>query len=99
MNKTVAYSYKLKFNKQQVEKAFQWMGVCRLIYNMSLSICQESRRKLGKNIYRKELQKQLTQLRKEFDWVAAIQSQVAQSPLVRLERAFKNTASGGGTGR
>ncbi len=52
-----------------------------------------------KNIYRKELQKQLTQLGKEFDWVAAIQSQVAQSPLVRLERAFKNTASGGGTGR
>ena len=30
------------------------------------------------------------------EWVREVQSQVSQSPLIRLENAFKNTASGGG---
>ncbi|MEM9338574.1 MAG: transposase [Bacteroidota bacterium] len=96
MKKSLAYTYKLKLTSQQAVKAEEWMGTCRLIYNMALSICKESRSKLGKNVYRQELQKQVTQLREAFQWIRDVQSQVLQSPLIRLENAFKKTTAGGG---
>ena len=90
------YKYKLKLNKSQSERLEQWLGVTRLIYNTALSVKIEAYRKLGKTVTRFDLQKELPEIKKEFEWVKDVNSQSLQCVLKRLDNTYQNFFRGGG---
>ncbi len=92
----VTYKFKLKPATEQKEKFGQWLGVCRLIYNLALDIKIQSYKKTGKSVSKNELQTQVKELSKEYDWINLVHSQVRQDPLVRLERTYANFFNGAG---
>jgi putative transposase len=92
----VTYKFKLKPTAEQEEKLGQWLGVCRLIYNLALDVKIQSYKKTGKSISRNELQTQVKDLSKAHDWINSVHSQVRQDPLVRLEKAYQHFFRGNG---
>lgn len=84
------YQYKLKPSKQHVQKFERWLGVCRLIYNMALEIRDAWYKKRNVTISKTELQKQITDIRNEWEWIGDIHSQVLQDVTDRLFRAYDN---------
>lgn len=89
MNKRlVTYKFRLKPTPEQEEKLSQWLGVCRLIYNLALDVKIQGYKKTGKTVSKNELQAQVKELSKEYDWINSVHSQVRQDPLVRLEKAY-----------
>ena len=90
------YKYKLKLNKTQSQRLEQWLGVTRLIYNMALNVRIEAYRKLGKTVNRFDLQKELPEIKKEFEWVKDANAQSLQCVLKRLDEAYQSFFRGGG---
>lgn len=90
------YKFKLKTSSLQEEKLGQWLGVCRLIYNLALDIKIETYKKTGKSISRNDLQTQVKELSLEYDWIRSVHSHVRQSPLVKLDRTYKSFFRGNG---
>ena len=91
-----AYKYKLKLNKTQSQRLEQWLGVTRLIYNIALNVKIEAYRKLGKTVTRFDLQKELPEIKKEFEWVKDVNAQSLQCVLKRLDEAYQSFFRGGG---
>ena len=90
------YKYKLKLNKTQSQRLEQWLGVTRLIYNTALSVKVEAYKKVGKNVTRFDLQKELPEIKKDFPWVKDVNSQSLQCVLKRLDKAYQSFFRGGG---
>jgi putative transposase len=86
----ITYKYKLKPNKEQARLFEQWLGTCRFLYNMGMDIKKDTYRKRQKGISKNELMKQLTEAKKESEWLNAPHSQVLQNVLDRLERSYDN---------
>ena len=84
------YQIKLKPTKSQGQAFERWLGVCRSIYNMSLEIKKAWYEKRRVNISKGELCKQLTEIRKEYDWIREVQVHTAQDVIDRLFRAYDN---------
>lgn len=96
MNLINTYKYKLKPSAVQAQRMDQWLGVCRLVYNMGLAIRRESWEKNKQDVSRYDLQIQVKDLKQEFDWVKDVHSQVLQHSLYRLDISYKNFFSGKG---
>jgi putative transposase len=90
------YKLKLKPTVDQSAKLDQWLGVCRLIYNLGLDTRIQAYQKKKVSVSKSELQLQVKELANEYPWVKDIQAQVRQDPLVRLERSYKNFFRGEG---
>jgi len=92
------FRYKLIPTQEQNSLFLQFSGVCRLIYNLAL----EQRRdhwRAYQRIHEKKLNyfaqaRELTALRAEFDWIAAVCQTCEQQALRDLDKAFKNFFSG-----
>lgn len=84
------YQLKLKPTKEQIKSFENWLGACRYVYNMSLEIKKAWYDKRGINISKGELQKQLTDIRKDFDWIKDVQIHTLQDVTDRLFRAYDN---------
>jgi putative transposase len=93
---TTTYKLKLKPTREQSAKLDQWLGVCRLIYNLALDTRIQAYQKKKVKVSKSELQLQVKQLAEEYPWIKSVQSQVVQDPLVRLERSYKNFFRGEG---
>lgn len=84
------YQFKLKPTKAQIKIFLCWLGVCRMVYNMALEIKDAAYKKRGINVSKGELQKQITEIRSDYDWVREVQVHTIQDVTDRLFRAFDN---------
>ena len=82
------YTYKIKPNKSVQRKFEEQVGICRYVYNLGREVREESFKK-GVNINYFALSKQLTEAKKDFDWLKQVHSQTLQAVLERLELGYK----------
>lgn len=92
------YCYKLAPTPEQEVLFGQFAGVCRLIYNCALEQRRDHwrnfRANTGVNISYPSQARELTALRAEFEWIAAVSQTCQQQALRDLDRAFQNWFKG-----
>jgi len=92
------YRYKLKPTPTQEHLFAQFAGVCRLIYNLALEQRRDHwrsfKRQTGTNISYTGQARELTSLRAEHDWIAAVHVTPQQQALRDLDRAYQNWFNG-----
>lgn len=72
------------------------IGVCRFIYNLALETKTTARQSLGISLSSFELCHQLTDLKKDYPWIAEVDSQAVQAAIKKIDVAFKNFFGGKG---
>lgn len=82
------YTYKIKPNKALEHKFEEQVSVCRYVYNLGIEVREESFKK-GVKVSYFDLSKQLTEAKKDFDWLKKPHSQTLQAVLERLELGYK----------
>ena len=91
--------YTLKPTAEQAILLAQTAGVVRLVYNLAL----EQRRTFGgrpflggksRHFGSKGLSAQLSELRREFDWIGAVSQTAQNQALIDLDRAYENFFKG-----
>lgn len=92
------FKFRIYPTPEQAALLNQFAGVARLVYNIGLEqrrdFYRQYRRATGKSITYLTQAKELTALRAEFDWIAAVPCCVEQRALRDLDRAFTNFFSG-----
>lgn len=83
------YKYKLKLNSSQKEKFTQWLNTTRLIYNLAKARKEYVYESTKTSLSAYDLQKEVVQLKKEFDWMKELPKDTLNEPLFRLEHSFK----------
>lgn len=82
------YRYKLNPTPSQKRALGQWLGSCRYVYNLSLSykktLWEQSKVNIGKN----DIQKELSAIAKETEWLGVVHSQVLQEVTDRVFNAY-----------
>jgi putative transposase len=90
------YKYKLKLSKVQEESVREWIHTCRAVYNLALDTKIYAYKSNKKNLSCYDLQKQVTDLKKDYEWIKAVPSQSLQDVIERMDGAYKKFFSGGG---
>lgn len=92
------YRYKLKPTPAQERLFSQYAGVCRLIYNLALEQRRDHwrafKRQIGNSISYPSQARELTYLRAEYDWIAAVSQTCQQQALRDLDRAYQSWFKG-----
>ncbi len=76
-------------NEQRVHLA-QSFGCCRFAWNYALNLTNETYKATGKGLNRFAIQKEITKLKKEHEWMSEPYSQCLQVVALNLSRAFIN---------
>lgn len=84
----LTYKYQLKLTKQQQQRIDNWIGVCRLVYNMALELKIDAHKK-GIPLSSNDLQKQLPELRRDIDWIKDVPSNALVGVIQSLDTSFK----------
>ena len=82
------YTYKLYNSEKYLSKYDEQINVCRYVYNIAKE-CREEAFKKGVSLNYFELAKQLTEAKKDFEWLKKVNSQTLQAVLERLEGSYK----------
>lgn len=90
------YKRKLKPTKEQESRIISWIGTCRVVYNLGLEIKIAAYKTHGKSVSAYDLQKQITELRREYTWIKDVPVGSLQAVTERLEAAYKSFFKGGG---
>ena len=83
------YTYKLYKNKRVEDKFSKWLDATRYVYNLAKET-KETFYKEGVQLRRYDLNYQLTECRKESDWLRSISARTLQDTVERLDISFKN---------
>lgn len=83
------YTYKLYKNKKVEYKFNKWLNTTRYVYNLAKET-KEVAYQCGISLSCYDLQKQLTECKKEFSWLKDIHSQTLYDVIERLDISFKN---------
>ncbi len=93
-----AFRYKLSPTIEQEAQLAQFVGVVRLVYNAALKQrliwWRHYKRETGKSLNYVAQSRELTALRSEFDWIAAVPACCQQQALRDLDQAFSNFLAG-----
>jgi putative transposase len=93
-----SYKYTLNPTPKQQEAFQKFSGVCRAIYNAALfqreHFWRQYRNNTGDYLGYVAQARELTALRSEFDWIAAVSQTCQQQALRDLDKAFSNFFSG-----
>lgn len=93
-----SFKFKLKETPEQAALFEKCAGVCRLVYNAALEqrrdYWRQYRAVRGKNISANGQALELTALRREFDWVAAVPLICQSCALDDVDQAYKNFFAG-----
>lgn len=76
--------------KEQQQHLAQSFGCCRFAWNYALNLTNETYKKTGKGLNRFAIQKEITNLKKEYEWMKEPYSQCLQVVALNLSRAFIN---------
>lgn len=90
------YTYKLYNNKSYQKKFDRWIGICRMVYNLAKETKEYAYKTRGVNLSCYDLQKQLTDLKKEFPFVSQVDSQSLNKVIDRLDNSYKKFFKGAG---
>lgn len=85
---TKTYTYKIVSNNRIERLFYEWCGVCRLIYNISIEVKEDSYKK-GVKISNYDLQKQLRDLKEHNKWMYSVNSDTLISVLDKLDLSYK----------
>ena len=96
MNIIKTSQYKLKNSKERSSRIDSWIGATSLVYNIALEIKIYAWKSHQKNVSRFDLQKQLIELKQDYDWIRDVQSQVLQTTIQRLDKTYQSFFRGGG---
>lgn len=92
------YKFRLYPTDEQEVLFGQYAGVCRLVYNLALEQRRDwwrnFRNSTGSDISFASQCRELTELRAETDWIAAVSIMPQQQALRDLEKAFQNFFTG-----
>ena len=83
-----AYKYRIYPTAGQAEMLVKQFGCVRFVYNWALQQKITSYQITGKGFTRYELDKQLTTLKKDKEWLTEVASQPLQQAIIHLERGF-----------
>jgi putative transposase len=88
------FRYKLTPTAEQAALFRQFAGVCRLVYNLGLEQrrdwWRQYQRQTGQHLNYVSQARDLTKLRAEYDWIAAVSQTCQQQALRDLDKAFGN---------
>ena len=90
------FKRKLKPPQAQEECIANWIGACRVVYNLGLEIKITARKTCAQSISAFELMKQLPDLKKDYSRIKDVPSQSLQAVLERLDRSYMMFFKGGG---
>lgn len=92
------FRYKLDPTPEQEALFRQFAGVCRLVYNLALEQRRDwfrhHERETGRKLNYVAQARELTVLRAEFDWIAAVSQTCQQQALRDLDKAFAHFFAG-----
>lgn len=91
-----SYKYRLYPNIDQQKKIDQTIGVCRFVYNLALETKIYAYKSYGKNLSAIDLCYQLVDLKKDYSWIAEVDSQAVQASIKKLDNSFQNFFRGKG---
>ena len=91
-----AFKYKLAPNKKQQIYLDKCFGCSRLVYNLGLSCKIQAYQSLKTNLSFYDLNKQLTDLKAENDFLKEVGKDCLQNALINLEQAYKRFFKGNG---
>ncbi|AFV24581.1 transposase, IS605 OrfB family [Methanolobus psychrophilus R15] len=83
-----AYKYRIYPTKEQEELFYQHFGACRFVYNWALEHKIKSYQQDSKSVSRFTLNKMITGLKVEHEWLKDVNSQSLQGATLNLENAF-----------
>lgn len=75
-------------NSKVERKFYEWAGICRYVYNVAKEVKEDSYRK-GVYVSNYDLQKQLVDAKKEFNFLKHVHSQSLQGVLDRLDKGYQ----------
>ena len=84
-----AYKFRIYPNKQQQILIAKTFGCCRFVYNYYLNMRIESYKKDKSTMTYNMCSKNMTQLKKELEWLKEVDSTALQSSLKDLDNAYK----------
>jgi len=91
-----SFKYQLRLTPEQESLSNQIAGSCRYVWNRGLALKKELWEKKKQNLSRFDLDKLLTEWKKEFEWLSLCPSQSLQQVNKDLDQAFKNFFRGRG---
>lgn len=91
-----SFKYRIYPTVEQATMIDKTIGVCRLIYNLALEVKTTAWKEKAVNISAYDLQKEVKELRKEYDWIADVNSQAICEMLGQVDNSFKRFFKGSG---
>lgn len=91
-----AYKYRLYPTPAQQKQIDETMNICRYVYNIGLETKIRAWQVAGVSLSAFDLQKQLTDAKKDFPWLRNAASNALDDALVNVEKAFKSFFRGNG---
>jgi len=85
-----SFSYKAILSPSTERKAFQWLGLCRQLYNTCLEQRRDAYQRCGKSVSRWQQNKELVNLKVELPEYKTVGSQVLQNVVARVDIAMQN---------
>jgi putative transposase len=89
-----ATKYRIYPTSEQRQHLAQSFGCCRVAWNYALNLTNETYKATGKGLGRFAIQKEITNLKKEHEWMKEPYSQCLQVVALNLSRAFINFFEG-----
>ena len=96
MEITKTYKYRLRLSKEQMATIDNNIGICRMVYNLAKETKEYAYASQKINLSCYDLQKQITDLKKEFLFISNVPSQTLQDVIERLDKSYKSFYKGGG---
>ncbi len=94
MNKT--YKYRLKLSKAQKDRIDGWINTSRCVYNLALETKMYAYKSWKVNLSKFDLMKQLTECKREHDWMNDTPIDTLQNAIERMDSAYQSFFRGGG---
>ncbi len=89
-----ATKYRIYPTDEQKQHLAQSFGCCRFAWNFALNLTNETYKATGFGLNRFAIQKEITKLKKEYEWMKEPYSQCLQVVALNLSRAFINFFEG-----
>lgn len=91
-----SYKYRIYPTTKQADLLDQHFNACRFVYNLALETKIRAYKEYGVGFSAYDLQKQLTELKKDCPWLSLVSISAMQQSISNMERAFKAFYKGGG---
>lgn len=90
------HKFRIYPNKKQRERLDADIDACRFIYNLALETKIYAYRSHGVNLSAYELQKQITDLKKDHEWLRSVSGQSLEQAMIQVKQSFNSFFNGGG---